>query len=73
MMTTKQSLMNEADLNLRALSSSLKRFLDMENPEDTGWATQDLLITLEGTKDKLQALRAMVRQDEHIETKWWRK
>ena len=73
MMTTKQSLMNEADLSLRALSSSLNRFLDMENPEDTGWATQVLLITLEETKDKLQALRAMVRQDDHIETKWWRK
>ena len=73
MMTTKQSLMNEADLSLRALSSSLKRLLDMENPEDTGWATQDLLETLEGTKDKLQALRAMIRQDEPIETKWWRK
>lgn len=73
MMTTKQSLMNEADLSLRALSSSLKRLLDMENPEDTGWATQDLLVTLEGTKDKLQALRAMIRQDEPIETKWWRK
>jgi hypothetical protein len=73
MMTTKQSLMNEADLNLRAMASSLKRLLDMENPEDTGCATQDLLVTLEGTRAKLRALRAMVRQDEHIETKWWRK
>jgi hypothetical protein len=73
MMTTKQSLMNEADLNLRAMASSLKRLLDMENPEDTGCATQDLLVTLEKTRDKLRALRAMVRQDEHIETKWWRK
>ena len=73
MMTTKQSLMNAADLNLRAMSSSLERLFDMENPEDTGWATQDLLVTLEKTRDKLQALRAMVRQDEHIETKWWRK
>jgi len=70
MMTTKQSLVNQADIGLQTIGTGLKTLDSLEVSGDTKELISKIEEKIIDLQEDLSTLRAQIYVDENIHTDW---